>query len=501
MLDHSWIESMQDELNQFKHLDVWELVPLPEGRHAIKIKWLCKNKTDAENMIIRNKSRLVAKGYSQQEGIDFEDSFASVARLEAVRIFSNRFAKLMKDNFEMSMTGEMKFFLRLQINQSSRGILINQSQYTMELLSKHGMEKCDTVTTPIATAKIDADLQGTPTDQTKYHSMIRGLMYLTASRPGIAFATFVCARYQARPTEKHLKEVKRIFRYLRQSINMGLWYAKGFWIELIMYSEQILVRHVEKGTIELYFVGTEYQLADLFTKALPRERFEYLIHKIDLARCLDDYKSTSGGLQFLGDKLVSWAQHIVPADKLVPKFQSIGRCNNYVVLQSIPCSPECKIVGKILLDHPLSYALTATADVPAIKINILQLFHAVVNHTNVDCVAFLWWDFMNNVLQKKNVIKLDEDYHSIKDDTPLVSVYSIGNVLFRGMRIPNAFLTTEIRATDDYKDHETVFIEVDIPMNQPQSVVSTQGTHRNTPRAHRTPTLTAASPQGKKRKQ
>ncbi|GKA79496.1 retrovirus-related pol polyprotein from transposon TNT 1-94 [Tanacetum coccineum] len=87
MFDHSWIELMQDELNQFKRLDVWELVPLPEGRHAIKVKWLWKNKTDAENTIIQNKSRLIAKGYSQQEGIDFDESFAQVARLEAVRMF------------------------------------------------------------------------------------------------------------------------------------------------------------------------------------------------------------------------------------------------------------------------------------------------------------------------------------------------------------------------------------------------------------------------------
>ncbi|GKD64549.1 hypothetical protein Tco_1306657 [Tanacetum coccineum] len=135
----------------------------------------------------------------------------------------------------------------------------------MELLRKHGMEKCDTVTTPMATAKIDADLQGTPTDQTKYRSMIGRLMYLTTSRPDIAFATFVCARYQTRPTEKHLKEVKRIFRYLRQSINKGLWYSKDSVFELIAYSDA------------------------------------------DLVRCLDDYKSTLGGLQFLGDKLVSWS--------------------------------------------------------------------------------------------------------------------------------------------------------------------------------------------------
>ncbi|GJT41864.1 retrovirus-related pol polyprotein from transposon TNT 1-94 [Tanacetum coccineum] len=87
IVDHSWIESVQDELNQFKRQDLWELVPLPKGRHAIKVKWLSKNKTDAKNTIIWNKSRLVAKGYSQQEGIDFEESSAPVARLEAVRMF------------------------------------------------------------------------------------------------------------------------------------------------------------------------------------------------------------------------------------------------------------------------------------------------------------------------------------------------------------------------------------------------------------------------------
>ena len=87
----------------------------------------------------------------------------------------------MKDNFEMSMIDEMKFFLRLQVHQSPRGIFICQSQYTMDLLKKHEMEKCDTVTTPMAITKLDAGLQGTQVDQTKYRSMIGGLMYLTAS--------------------------------------------------------------------------------------------------------------------------------------------------------------------------------------------------------------------------------------------------------------------------------------------------------------------------------
>ncbi|GKC27700.1 retrovirus-related pol polyprotein from transposon TNT 1-94 [Tanacetum coccineum] len=569
MLDASWIESMHDELNQFKRLDVWELVECPIGGNII-----------------------ASQGYRQEEGIDFEESFTPVSRLKAVRIFmayaahknfpiyqmdvkttflngplkekvfvrqldgfvdpdflnhinrlkkalyglkqasrawydklssfliehhftkgivdltlftrrheddilllqiyvddiifgstkpvfSTRFVKLMKDIFEMSMIGEMKFFLGLQVHQSPRGIFVCQSQYTMDLLKKHGMKKCDTICTPMATTKLDADLQGTQVDQTKYRSMIEGLMYLTASRPDIAFATF----------------------------------------------------HVEKGTIELYFFGTEYQLADLFTKVLPKERFEYLVHRI----------------------VFHMAQQVIPATQLVPRFHTIGRCNNYAVLQSIPRSHECKIrtVSKIpgpedtikfmlntqefiytvdmfrdilhlpvetpenpfvapdnietieafmnrvgyqgVVDKVSAFYIknlaqpwktmfkvfnrcltTRTSVHDQTKINILQLFHAVINQTNIDYAALLWWDFMNNVRQKKEAIQIEEDYHSIKDDISLVSVYTTGDVRVRGMLIQDAFLTAEICATADFKEYETV--------------------------AHKTHILTA-SPHGKKRKQ
>ncbi|GJR76653.1 hypothetical protein Tco_0089018 [Tanacetum coccineum] len=152
-----------------------------------------------------------------------------------------------------------------------------------------------------------------------------------------------------------------------------------------------------------------------------------------------------------------------------------------------------------------------------------KLFHAVHNRTHVDYAALIWWDFMNNVFQKKEAIqfsrfiklivadlmkkfpnipkRLEEDYHSIKDDVPLVSVYTTGNVLVRGMLIPDAFLTAEIRETDDFKEYETGFMKVAVPMNQLQPVVSTQGTNRNTPRAPRTPTVSASPQESKKRKQ
>ncbi|GJR05076.1 retrovirus-related pol polyprotein from transposon TNT 1-94 [Tanacetum coccineum] len=88
------------------------------------------------------------------------------------------------------MMGELKFFLGLQVHQSPCGIFISQLKYTIELLKKHGMDECDSISTPMATIRLDTDLQGTPIDQTRYRSMIGGLMYLTASRPDITFATF-----------------------------------------------------------------------------------------------------------------------------------------------------------------------------------------------------------------------------------------------------------------------------------------------------------------------
>ncbi|GJU82115.1 retrovirus-related pol polyprotein from transposon TNT 1-94 [Tanacetum coccineum] len=171
----------------------------------------------------------------------------------------------MHSRFEMSLMGEMKFFLGLQIHQSPKGIFINQAKYALEILKKHNMDNCHSIGTPLATKpKLDVDLSGEPVDQSDYRSKIGSLMYLTSSRPDLVQAVCYCARYQARPTQKHLKEVKRIFKYLKGTINMGLWYPKDSGFELTAFSDA------------------------------------------DHAGCLDTRKSTSGGIQFLGDKLVSW---------------------------------------------------------------------------------------------------------------------------------------------------------------------------------------------------
>ncbi|GJY89719.1 retrovirus-related pol polyprotein from transposon TNT 1-94, partial [Tanacetum coccineum] len=319
MTDPAWIESMQEELLQFKRLDVWVLVPAPDNIKPLTLKWLFKNKHDEENTVILS---ICERGYRQEEGIDFEESFALVARMEAIKIFlayaahksftvkwthvyklkkalyvlkqaprawydelsmfllqnhffkgtidptlyTKLFSDLMKSRFEMSMMGEMAFFLGLQVNQSPCGIFINQSNYVLKILKKYGMESCDPVGTPMEIKdKLDLDQNGSPVDATKYRSMIGALMYLTSSRPDIVHATCLCARYQAKPTEKHLKEVKRIFRYLWGTVNMGLWYTKDSGFELTGFSDA------------------------------------------DYAGCKDTFKSTSGGAQFLGEKLVSWS--------------------------------------------------------------------------------------------------------------------------------------------------------------------------------------------------
>ncbi|GJR74353.1 retrovirus-related pol polyprotein from transposon TNT 1-94 [Tanacetum coccineum] len=494
-----WFQAMQDEIHEFDRLDVWELVPPPDSAMIIALKWIYKVKLDEYGDVLKNKARLVAKGFRQEEGLDFEESFAPVARLEAIRIFianaasknmtvyqmdvktaflngelkeevyvhqpegfvdperphhvyrlkkalyglkqaprawydtlsrfllaqgfskgvvdptlfirktgkhtlhvqiyvddiifastdpkdCDRFSNEMSSKFQMSMMGQISFFLGLQISQNPRGIFINQSKYANEILKKFDLHKSDPVDTPmVERTKLDEDLSGIPVDQTKYRSMIGSLMYLTASRPDLVFAVCMCARYQSRPTKKHLEAVKRVFRYLQGTINMGLWYPKDTAMALTAYADadhagcqdtrrstsgsaqflgdklvswsskkqtstsissteaeyiamsgccaQILwmrsqlsdygfaynriplycdnksaialccnnvqhsrskhidIRHhfireqVEKGVVELYFVRTEYQLADIFTKALPRERFEFILPRLGM-KCM-----------------------------------------------------------------------------------------------------------------------------------------------------------------------------------------------------------------------
>ncbi|GKA94639.1 retrovirus-related pol polyprotein from transposon TNT 1-94, partial [Tanacetum coccineum] len=376
--DPSWIEAMQEELLQFKLQEVWTLVDLPNGKRAIGTKWVFRNKKDERGIVIRNKARLVAQGYTQEEGIDYDEVFAPVARIEAIRLFlayasfkdfvvyqmdvksaflygkieeevyvcqppgfedpdfpdrvykvekalyglhqaprawyetlstylldnefqrgkidktlfikrykgdillvqvyvddiifgstkkelCNAFEKLMHEKFQMSSIGELTFFLGLQVQQKKDGIFISQDKYVDEILKKFRFTKVKTASTPIETQKpLLKDEDGEEVDVHMYRSMIGSLMYLTSSRPDIMFAVCACARYQVNPKVSHLHAVKRIFRYLKGQPKLGLWYPKDSPFDLVAYTDS------------------------------------------DYARASLDRKSTTGGCQFLGCRLISW---------------------------------------------------------------------------------------------------------------------------------------------------------------------------------------------------
>ena len=304
---------MQEELNEFERNKVWNLVPKPENHSIIGTKWVFKNKMDENGKVVRNKARLVAQGYSQEEGVDYDESFAPVARLEAIRLlmafacfkgfklyqmdvksaflndfiqkdvyvkqppgFENQkfpnhvyklfkslyglkqaprawydrlskfllendfnrgkidstlfvkhknddllivqvyvddiifgstndslckdFADCMSGEFQMSMMGELTFFLGLQIKQSKNDIHISQAKYTKDLLLRFGMDLAKPCITPMAAnTKLDSDINGNKVDQKLYRSMIGSLLYLTTSRPDIMHAVCLCARFQSNP--------------------------------------------------------------------------------------------------------------------------------------------------------------------------------------------------------------------------------------------------------------------------------------------------------------
>ncbi|XP_070055140.1 uncharacterized protein [Nicotiana tomentosiformis] len=247
-LDADWVNAMQDKLNQFERSQAWHLVPRPKDRSVIGTKWAFRNKLDEDGTITRNTARLVVQGYSSEEVINYDETFAPVARLEAIRLLiafvaymeftlhqmdvksaflngylkekvfvkqlpgfkskecpdhvykldklSKEFAKLMGSGFEMSMMGELNVFLGLQIKQNSNGTMIHQQKYVKELLKRFKIEDSKEIGTPIeTTTKLDVDEPGSFVDQKLYRGMIGSSLYLTTSRPDIVFSVGLCARF------------------------------------------------------------------------------------------------------------------------------------------------------------------------------------------------------------------------------------------------------------------------------------------------------------------
>ncbi|GJT55544.1 putative ribonuclease H-like domain-containing protein [Tanacetum coccineum] len=404
--DESWIEAMQEELLQFKLQQVWVLVDLPIGAKVIGTKWVYRNKKDERGVVVRNKARLVAQGHRQEEGIDYDEVFAPVARLEAIRLFlafasfmgfivyqmdvksaflygtieeevyvsqppgfvdpdhptkvykvvkalyglhqaprawyatlstflekhgyrrgtidktlfikkdkkdiilvqiyvddiifgstkkswSDEFEALMKGRFQMSAMGELTFFLGLQVKQSQEGIFISQDKYVAEILKKFDFVSVKSAVTPMETkAPLVQDEGGPDVDLHLYRSMIGCLMYLTASRPDIMYAVCACSRFQVTPKVSHLYAVKRIFKYIKGKPKLGLWYPRESPLDLVAYSD------------------SDYAAANL------------------------DRKSTTGGCQFLGRRLISWQckkQTIVATSTTEAEYVAAASCCGQVL--------------------------------------------------------------------------------------------------------------------------------------------------------------------------
>jgi hypothetical protein len=376
--DPDWVLAMQEELNNFKRNEVWSRVPRPK-QNVVGTKWVLRNKQDEHGVVTRNKARLVAKGYAQVVGLDFEETFAPVARLESIRILlayaahhsfklfqmdmksafpqwadqgggirgttpgfeddryldhvyklskalyglkqaprawyeclrdfliSNafkvgkadptlftktcngdlfvcqiyvddiifgstnqksceEFSRVMMQKFEMSMMGELTYFLGFQVKQLKDGTFISQTKYTQDLLKRFGMKDAKPAKTPMGTdIHLNLNKGGKSVDQKAYRSMIGSLLYLCASRPDIMLSVCMCARFQSNPKACHLVVIKQIIRYLVSMPCFGIWYPKGSTFDLIGYSDS------------------------------------------DYAGCKVDRNSTSGTCQFLGRSLVSWS--------------------------------------------------------------------------------------------------------------------------------------------------------------------------------------------------
>ncbi|GKA87046.1 retrovirus-related pol polyprotein from transposon TNT 1-94 [Tanacetum coccineum] len=262
MADHSWIESMQDELNQFERLQVWELVLRPKGKNIIALKWIWKNKCDAENIVVRNKTRLVAKRYKQEEGIDFEESFSPVARLKAVRMFIAYAAHKNITIFQMDVKTA---FLNGPLKEE---VYVSQPEGFID------------PEFPDHVYRLKKSLYGLKQAPRAWYDKLSSFLIEHGFTKGGKLVSWSSKKQDC--TAMSTAEAEYVSLAIAISCN-PVQHSKTKHID-IRY--RFIKEHVEKGTVEIYFVGTEYQLADLFTKALPKERFKYLVHLEWLSRLM-----------------------------------------------------------------------------------------------------------------------------------------------------------------------------------------------------------------------
>ncbi|GJU83959.1 putative ribonuclease H-like domain-containing protein [Tanacetum coccineum] len=506
--DPAWVEAMQEEMQQFINQKVWQLVPLPDGKIAIGTKWILKNKRDARGIVVRNKARLVAQGHRQEEGIDYDEVFAPVARIEAIRLFlafasymgfmvyqmdvksaflygeieeevyvtqpkgfedphfpkhvyrvvkalyglhqaprawyarlstfllkhnyrrgtidktlfikknsrdiilvqvyvddiifgstnkawCDEFEVLMKGEFEMSAMGELTFFLGLQVKQEPDGIFISQDKYVQDMLKKFDMESVRPATTPFEASKPKS--KDEPDDAVNVHlyrSMIGSLMYLTASRPDIQFAVSACSRHQVTPLTSNLNAIKKIFKYLKGQPKLGLWYPRDYPLVLEAYSDSD-------------YVGSH-----------------------------GDRKSTTGGCQFLGRRLISWQckkQTIVATSSTEAEYVAAASC--------------CGQVLKIHTDENVADLLTKAFDGPSTKSgswdqfgsSLATAFICLTEGRRFNWSNYIFKGMVNNITNPKKFLMFPRFLQMILNietrNTKLYHAFKLTSKMFANMRL------------------------------------------------------------------
>eukprot|EP00253_Pinus_taeda_P028674 PITA_28674 len=266
---------MNEELEYIEKNNTWELVPRPNDKNVTGTKWILKKKLNENGDVIRKKVRLVCKGYAQQEGIDFEETFAPVARLEAIRMFLalssfQKFKVFQMDVKSTFLNGDLDEEVYIEKpdgfilgNDPKHVCRLKKALYVLKqaprawyyLLDKYiHQQGCN----------LSANDESTEVHQPTYRYMIGSLLYLTATQLDIMHVVGRVGRFQANSKETHLQAVKRIFKYLQGTQNYGLWYPRDTDLTLHAYLDA------------------------------------------DWAGSMDDRKSTSGGAFFMGSKLVPW---------------------------------------------------------------------------------------------------------------------------------------------------------------------------------------------------
>nr|GEU56491.1 uncharacterized mitochondrial protein AtMg00810-like [Tanacetum cinerariifolium] len=304
----------------------------------------------------------------------------------------DEFANQMTNKFKMLMMGQMLFFLGLQISQSPRGIFINQSKNSFEIVKKYGLTSTYFIDTPmIKNKKLDEDLQGKPVDATLYRGMIGSLMYLTASRHDLIYDVYLCARYQAKPTEKHLQAVKRIFRYLKRTINMGLWYLKDTDMSLTAYVDADHVRcqdtRCSTSRSDQIMTSITAQQTKLYLELVPKE------NRLDIYKCNgripSGLKPKEETFQVVLDALALTPCY--PAFVITTDVPEVINSLNDVVIDQMhqPWRTFAALINKSLSGKTTAF--------DKLRLSRADILWGMYYEKNVDYLELLWEDFIYQI--------------------------------------------------------------------------------------------------------